>query len=156
MSKPFVRIWSRRLFPTQINEMVFLSCDYSLGWHAWNTRRIDTGGGEEKTRRLLCGFISVAFALEQPIDSGSKKYHGTLARAINSYTQKEEILSFVINDLSNVRAAYVCSSMDRAILWLRIGCGFESRQAYAYFEAPGLVAWGFFVCGGGDFVGTGT
>ncbi|MEN9687639.1 MAG: hypothetical protein RL381_651, partial [Actinomycetota bacterium] len=29
----------------------------------------------------------------------------------------------------------------------------ESRQAYAHFEAPGLVAWGFFVCMGGDFVG---
>ena len=33
------------------------------------------------------------------------------------------------------------------------GCGFESHQPLAHSEAPGLVAWGFFVCGGGDIVG---
>ena len=33
------------------------------------------------------------------------------------------------------------------------GCGFESHQSLAHLGAPGLVAWGFFVCGGGDIVG---
>ena len=53
---------------------------------------------------------------------------------------------------TNVRAAYVCSSTDRAVQWLWVGCGFESRQAYTNLEAPESPT-GASLFGGGDIVG---